>query len=149
MKSGVRIAFDYGTRRIGVAKCDPEGILCTPLCTIAADKYGVDIDQAADIVEDESAVHVYVGNPLLLSGNVGRSSSLARKWARELARKVAVPVTLVDERLTSVSAHSRLTQAGLSQKRHRSIVDQEAAVIILEEALKKERAKANTEETNK
>ncbi|WP_127843298.1 Holliday junction resolvase RuvX [Actinomyces wuliandei] len=141
MRSGVRLAFDVGTSRIGVARCGQEAILAVPVLTLRRDRYGTDREEAADLVEEYAALEVLVGLPRSMAG--GRSSSSARdsrRWARALASAVApVAVRLVDERLTTVTAHRRLHEAGLRERTFRGVVDEAAAVVILEQALETER----------
>lgn len=140
MRSGVRLAFDVGKARIGVARCDAQAILAVPVQTLRRDRYGADLDEAADLVAEHQASEVIVGLPKQLSGKGSASARDARKWARELAVIIApVPVRLVDERLTTVTAQRELHEAGMAAKNFRPVVDQAAAVIILEQALETER----------
>lgn len=141
MRYGVRLAFDVGKVRVGVARCDAEAILPVPLTTLRRDRYGADLDQAADLVQDHAAVEVVVGLPRTMSGGSSSSTRDARRWARDLAGAIApVPVRLIDERLTTVMAHRSLHESGRREKNFRAIVDQAAAVVILEQALEAERA---------
>ncbi|AYD90844.1 Holliday junction resolvase RuvX [Actinomyces sp. 2119] len=140
MRPGVRLAFDVGTSRIGVARCDQEGILAVPALTLRRDRYGSDLDEAADLVGEYAAVEVLVGLPRSMAGGSSSSAQDSRRWARSLAGTVApVPVRLVDERLTTVTAHRRLHEAGLRERTFRGVVDEAAAVVILEQALETER----------
>ncbi|CAM2932588.1 Holliday junction resolvase RuvX [Actinomyces slackii] len=141
LRPGVRLAFDVGRARIGVARCDQDALLAFPVLTLRRDRYGADLDEAADLVAEHDAVEAVVGLPINLSGAGSSSSRDARRWARELADRIApVTVRLVDERLTTVSAHRHLHEAGLKERSFRSIVDQAAAVVILEQALHAERS---------
>lgn len=139
MRSGVRLAFDVGKARVGVARCDCDAILAVPVQTMARDRYGADIDEAADLVTDHDAIEVVVGLPRPLRGGSSASTKDARRWAADLATTVSVPVRLVDERLTTVTAHRALHDAGLRARDFRPVVDQAAAVAILEQALAIER----------
>ena len=143
MRQGKRIAFDVGQARIGVAQCDPEGILATPVETLWRD--GTDIENAAQIVQECDAVEVIVGLPLNMDGTEGGSARYARSWAKELAEAIApTAVRLVDERLSTVTAHGQLTAAGRDSRKHRAVVDQAAAVVILDTALEMEQRTGNT-----
>lgn len=140
MRLGSRLAFDVGKARVGVARCDVDAILAVPECTLTRDRYGADLDEAADLVEDYEAIEVVVGLPIQLSGGSTASTREARGWARQLAARVGpVPVRLVDERLSTVSAHQALHGSGRHAKDFRPVVDQAAAVVILEQALEIER----------
>ncbi len=137
MRSGRRIAVDVGKARVGVAMCDPEAILATPYDTLT--RGHSDVTAVAALV-NESVLEVIVGLPRLMDGSEGTAAKDARRWARALARKISpVPVRMVDERLSTVSAHAQLHEAGRAGRTHRSVVDQAAAVIILETALDTER----------
>ncbi|WP_123308749.1 Holliday junction resolvase RuvX [Cellulomonas sp. PhB143] len=143
---GVRLAVDVGAVRVGLAASDPDGLVATPVETLARDtttSSGTPTDVArvvAEVAARDAAV-VYVGLPRHLSGREGEAARHARAYARRLARLVApVPVRLTDERLSSVSAHRALRESGRAERTHRSVVDQAAAVIILQSALDVERA---------
>lgn len=138
MRSGVRLGVDVGTARIGVASSDPHGMLATPVETVA--RGDGDVARLATLVAEYGAVEVVVGLPLALSGRATASTDDARAFARRLAGSVPVPVREVDERLSTVSAHSALRASGRNSRRSRPVVDQVAAVIILQHALDFERA---------
>lgn len=141
MRSGVRLAFDVGRARIGVARCDAEAILAVPVVTLKRDRYGGDIDEAADLVAEHGAVEAIVGLPVSLGGKRTPSTRDARDWARALAQAIfPVMVRLVDERLSTVSAHQALHASGRHEKDFRGVVDQAAAVVILNQALEAERS---------
>ncbi len=142
MRPGVRIGVDVGTVRVGVARTDPSALVVTPVETVPRDtRGGTDLDRLARIVADAAAVEVVVGLPRTLRGDEGSAAAAARQYATAIARRVApVPVRLVDERLSTVSAHRTLREAGVRGRRHRPVVDQVAAVVILQSALDAERA---------
>ncbi|AHU88784.1 Holliday junction resolvase RuvX [Trueperella pyogenes] len=138
MRKGVRFGVDVGAARIGVARSDSSGILATPVATLRAGKG--DIDAVAKMVREAAALEVIVGLPLNMDGTQGKSAFIAKKWARRLSRRICpVPVRMLDERLTTVQAHRQLHDAGRKEISHRAVVDQAAAVIILESALEQER----------
>lgn len=142
MRRGVRLGVDVGTVRVGVARSDPSGLLATPVETLARDtRTGRDVDALAALVLELGAIEVVVGLPTSLSGREGAAAGAARAYAEAVARRVSpVPVRLVDERLSTVTAQRSLRDAGVRGRRHRPVVDQAAAVVILQTALDAERA---------
>ncbi|PZR52749.1 Holliday junction resolvase RuvX [Xylanimonas oleitrophica] len=143
---GARLGVDVGKARIGLAASDPDGLVATPVETVprvldATSVRSADVARIAAEVEERFAAVVYVGLPRHLSGAEGAATADARAFAGRLAAALApVPVRLVDERMTTVSAHGQLRAAGRRTKSHRSVIDQAAAVIILQSALDAERA---------
>ena len=145
---GVRLCVDVGSVRVGLATSDPDGLIATPVETLARDTTKVrrgalpqDVAQIVREAHERGAAVVYVGLPRSLSGHEGAASVAARAYSVRLAQAVApVPVRLVDERMSTVSAHQALHASGLSGRRHRTVVDQAAAVVILQAALDAERA---------
>jgi putative Holliday junction resolvase len=142
VRAGVRIGVDVGTVRVGVARSDPSGFLATPVETVRRDETGAtDLARIAALVVEFQAVEVVVGLPRSLSGQLGPAAAAAHKYAVAIARRVQpVPVRSVDERLSTVSAQRSLREAGVKGRRHRPVVDQAAAVVILQSALDAERA---------
>jgi len=139
MRHGVRLGVDPGDARIGVARSDPTGFLATPLETVRRGKG--DLARLARLVRDEEAVEVVVGLPRSLSGGEGPAAAKTRDFAGRLAARIApVPVRLQDERLTTVSAEAMLRDRGKKGAERRAVVDQAAAVLILQHALDSERA---------
>jgi putative Holliday junction resolvase len=139
LRFGVRLGLDPGEARIGVARSDPSGFLATPVETVP--RGAGDLDRLAGLVTEDEAVEVVVGLPRSLSGGEGPAAARVRGFATALARRVApVPVRLCDERLTTVAAESMLRERGRSGKKRRAVVDQAAAVLILQQALDTERA---------
>jgi putative Holliday junction resolvase len=140
MRRGVRVGIDVGKVRIGVARSDNHGMLATPVETLARDQGGTaDLSRIGVIVSELEAIEVVVGLPLALSGNRTASTDDAVGFAESLARSLRVPVRLVDERLSTVSAQSALRASGRKAKTQRPVVDQVAATIILQHALDTER----------
>jgi putative Holliday junction resolvase len=138
VRHGVRLGIDPGDARIGVARSDPSGMLATPVETVRRGKG--DLRRLRQLVRSEEAVEVVVGLPRSLSGTEGPAAVRAREFAVRLAERIApVPVRLLDERLTTVSAEAMLREQRKGQKR-RAVVDQVAAVVILQHALDTERA---------
>ena len=142
MRFGVRLGIDPGDARIGVSRSDPSGMLATPVETVRRGKG--DLARIAQILAEENAVEVVVGLPRSLSGREGPAAVKVREFALELARRVApVPVRLCDERLTTVSAEAMLRDRGRKGAKRRAVVDQAAAVVILQQALETERARGS------
>jgi len=141
VRTGVRLGVDVGRARVGVARSDPHGVLATPVETLARlDDLLAGIRR---LVDEHAAIEVIVGLPLSLSGAETASTSDSRVVAEQLATELAVPVRMVDERLTTVSAARGLREAGRTAKNSRSVVDQAAAVILLQHALDLERTSGN------
>lgn len=138
MRRGVRIGVDVGTVRVGVAACDPDGVLATPVTTLDRDRG--DVDALVDLVGVHEAIEAVVGLPVSLSGREGPSASAARAYAATLATRLRpVPVRMVDERLSTVTAEHGLRTAGVKGRSRRRVVDRMAAVVILQTALDAER----------
>lgn len=147
-RRGRRLGIDLGKARIGVAVCDPDGILATPVSTVRRDMRTVgeeiphDIRELAEIASDYDVVEIVVGLPVTLSGEEGLAAEHTRTWVERFADSVSpVPVTLTDERLTTAVATRRLHERGVRGKRKRSVVDQAAAVEILQHWLDQRRRK--------
>ncbi len=140
-RPGVRVGVDVGSARVGVAASDPSATFAHPVATLPRDEqHGSDLDALVALVAEREAIEVVVGLPLLLSGEEGEAARLARAYAAGLAARLgAVPVRLVDERLTTVDAHRRLRDSGVPGRGQRSVVDQEAAALILQTALDTEK----------
>jgi putative Holliday junction resolvase len=139
MRHGVRLGIDPGDARIGVARSDPSGFLATPVETVRRGKG--DLARIARLVRDEEAFEVVVGLPRSLSGGEGPAAVKVRAFARSLAERIApVAVRLQDERLTTLSAEAMLRDRGKKGAERRAVVDQAAAVLILQHALDTERA---------
>lgn len=138
LERGARLAIDVGSVRVGVARSDPDGLLAVPEVTLARDERT--LDQLAALVSEYDAAIAYVGLPLGLDGRVGAAGAAAEEFAAALAGAIDIPVHLVDERLSTVSAQRSLQEAGRSTRHSRAYIDQAAAVVILEAALARERA---------
>jgi len=133
----VRLGVDVGSVRVGLATSDPDGLIATPIETLAR---ATSLARVVREVAERRAAVVYVGLPVHLSGAEGAASCAARNYAGLLATAVApVSVRLVDERMSTVSAHRALHESGRPGRSHRQVVDQAAAVVILQSALEAER----------
>ncbi|HEY8700314.1 MAG TPA: Holliday junction resolvase RuvX [Arthrobacter sp.] len=144
---GIKLGVDVGTVRVGVAVCDRDAILATPLKTLDRNpKKNSDIRVIASLAEELGAVQIIVGLPRTMKGEEHASARMATEYAQLLAseletRGLDVPVNLVDERLSSVSAHRSLHEAGMSSRNHRKVVDQVAAAGILQHAIDMQKAR--------
>src|SRR5215469_12690993 len=139
LRVGVRLAIDVGSARIGVAHCDSEGRLASPLGTVRRG-HG-DLDALVALAAADDVIEVVVGLPVGLSGREGPSAGEARRFAARLASRVApVPVRLVDERFTTVIAHDALRRGGSDSRARRPKVDRAAAALLLQGALDMERS---------
>ncbi|MFE3071161.1 Holliday junction resolvase RuvX [Streptomyces sp. NPDC059247] len=144
MRRGRRIAVDVGDARIGVASCDPDGVLATPVETVPGRDVPAAHRRLRQIVAEYEPIEVVVGLPRSLSGREGPAAVKVRAFAGEMAKGIApVPVRLVDERMTTVTATQGLRASGVKAKKGRSVIDQAAAVIILQNALESERVSGN------
>ena len=140
MRSGVRLGIDVGRARIGVARCDAGALLAVPVETVARAADGdADVRRVLELAEEYGAFELVVGHPLAMSGATTASTDDAVGFAERLAAAGAA-VRLVDERLSTVSAQHALRAAGRSTRSQRPVVDQVAAVIILQHAIDTERA---------
>ncbi|WFE49002.1 Holliday junction resolvase RuvX [Micromonospora sp. WMMD1155] len=143
---GVRLGVDVGQVRVGVSRSDPDGILATPLVTLARDLTAApdtvpsDVAELAALVAEHEAVAVVVGLPVNLAGKHGPAAVHVKAYADRLVDVIApVPVTLTDERMSTVVASRRLAERGVRGKRQRAVVDQAAAVEILQSWLDAQR----------
>ncbi|MEN8652824.1 Holliday junction resolvase RuvX [Streptomyces sp. 21So2-11] len=140
MRRGRRLAIDVGEARIGVASCDPDGVLATPVETVPGRDVPAAHRRLKQLVDEYEPIEVVVGLPRSLSGGEGPAAAKVRIFAQEIARGIApVPVRLVDERMTTVTASQGLRASGVKSKKGRSIIDQAAAIVILQNALEAER----------
>jgi putative holliday junction resolvase len=144
---GRRLGVDFGEVRVGVALSDPSGVLATPLVTLNRDRSGgpqsgTDLDALVALVAEHEVVEVVVGLPRTLAGRHGPAAQAAAAYARTLAERLGdgVPVRLTDERLTTVSAARVLAERGVRGRKQRAVVDQAAAVEILQGWLEARRA---------
>ena len=138
MRTGVRLAVDVGSVRVGVARSDPGGILASPLTVVRSGPGG--LDELSTLAAGADAIEVVVGLPTSLSGREGAAAAAARSFAAELAGRLApIPVRLVDERFTTTQAHDALRRGGKDSRARRATVDAAAAAVLLQAALDTER----------
>lgn len=132
-RRGVRLGIDVGKARVGVARCDQDGMLAVPVDTVP--RSDTSIERIAAVALEWEPIEIVVGLPVNLRGENTLSTADARAFAAQLGRRTGVAVRLVDERLSTVSAHAALRAAGRSQKNSRTIIDQVAAVVLLQQAV--------------
>lgn len=134
---GRRLGLDVGTARIGVASCDPDGILATPVETIRVTDgdpgWAAEVRRLSELVEEYDSVGVVVGLPTSLKGRETASTAMARSFVTALeGADPDLQVEFVDERLTTVTAGAALHGAGRNTRKQRDVIDQAAAVVLLQ-----------------
>lgn len=145
MRSGRRLGIDVGKARVGVAISDQTGLIATPFCTVLRQEtMAATVAELLKQIEDYEFIEIYVGLPLNLSGRFTASTTDSLDFAEAIAAVASAPVRFIDERLTTVTAASNLRNAGRNAKNSRAVIDQEAATLILEQALNMERATSRT-----
>ena len=140
MQRGRRIAFDYGDVRIGVAVSDPDSILSSPLTTLKATDKDL-LKQITEILTEIDPVTIYVGRPALLSGNDGSATGKASEFVEQVRTLTPVPVEMIDERMSTISAARNLRDSCRNAKDSKGAIDMASAVAILEFALEIEKRK--------
>ncbi len=137
-RRGARLGVDVGTVRIGVARCDPDGILATPVETVA--RGDGDLRRLSVLATEYDVVEIVVGLPLTLAGKQGIAAEQVEAFAARLAAAVEVPVRIVDERLSTAAAQKSLHAMGKDTRDSRSVIDQAAAALIVQSAVDLEKA---------
>lgn len=140
-RRGVRLGIDVGRARVGVARSDPDGMLAVPVETVPRSE--TSIDRIVELSAEYEPFEFIVGLPVNMQGSDTASTVDAREFAAALQSRTGTPVRLVDERLSTVSAHAALRSSGRNQKNSRSIVDQVAAVVLLQQAIDMEKSTGN------
>ena len=135
---GVKVGIDLGDVRIGVARSDRHGVLATPVETVR--RGPGDMERIAAIVAEYEAVELIVGLPKGLNGSEGAAAAKVRQWVGDFSASYPqIPVRFIDERLTTVSAAAQLRAAGKNAKNSKDVIDQAAAVVIVQSVLDAER----------
>jgi len=132
----VRIGVDVGKARVGVSRCTPEATLVVPVATL---ERSTAISELVEVAKQWETLEVVVGLPVSLQGRHTESTDDAENFAQELAVASGLPVRMVDERLSTVSATAQLHASGKKSAQHRGVIDQVAAVILLQHAVDHER----------
>ena len=126
------LGIDYGHRRLGIAVSDDEKILASPLPVYSRRNLDVDLAFLLDIVKENEVERAVVGLPRNMNGSIGRMAKEVLSFAGKLQRKINIPVSTFDERMTSVEAERVLVETNLSRKRRKGLRDSIAAVLILQ-----------------
>jgi putative Holliday junction resolvase len=140
------MALDMGERRIGVALSDTTRVLATPLTTVRVASRAVALKQIAALVVQHEVAVLVVGLPLTLNGEIGPQAQIVQAFVEELRQVVAVPIHLIDERLTSVAAERMMIDLGIKAEQRRARIDEVAASIILQDFLEAQRDRGEEEE---
>lgn len=140
-RRGVRLGIDVGRARIGVARCDPDGLLAVPVETVPRSDAAV--GRIAELAAEYEPLELVVGLPINLRGEDTASTADAREFAEALGRACGIAVRLIDERLSTVTAHQALRASGRTQRTSRGVVDQAAAVVLLQHAIDTEKNTGN------
>jgi len=140
-RRGVRLGIDVGRARIGVARSDPDGLLAVPVETVA--RTDAAVGRIAELVAEYEPLELVVGLPINLRGEDTASTADARAFAEALGRACGVAVRMIDERLSTVTAHQALRASGRTQRNSRGVVDQAAAVVLLQHAIDTEKNTGN------
>lgn len=138
------LAVDFGEKRIGLAVS--EGELALPLLTLRRTSDDDAVASIAAIAREEKVTELVVGLPKRLDGTIGAAAERARNFASKLQAATDLPCVLVDEALTSHAAEQRLREAGVDPRRHPERVDQIAALLLLEELLRRRAGESDVEE---
>ena len=137
-RRGVRLGIDVGKARVGVSRCDPDGMLAFPVETVPRSDSSV--TRIGELCAEYEPLEIIVGLPVNMKGTDTASTTDARAFAAAILRHTGVSVRLIDERLSTVTAHAALRSSGRTQRNSRSIVDQVAAVVLLQQAIDMEKS---------
>lgn len=127
------LGIDHGDVRIGIAMSDETAFLASPLTTVQNSKHAA--DEIAALTAEHQVEKVIIGLPLNMDGSAGPATEKVRRFAAKLAKKTDVPIIENDERLTTVTAHHNLREAGLDGRKRKGVVDMAAAQVILQDWL--------------
>jgi len=133
LRRGRRIGIDYGDVRIGVATTDLDAILVSPLLTLKNDEEL--FQNLANLVKEQEPLYIALGSPLNLSGETSNKSAAVLAFANQVKKLLEIDIFLIDERLTTISAQNQLREVGIGSRESKGIIDQIAAVNILNQAL--------------
>ncbi len=144
-RRGIRIGLDVGSVRVGVARTDPDGVLAVPVATVKRSAKAQDVAQIVALIAEYEPLEIVVGLPIGLGGAHGPAAQAAVEYARMLldalsGNQMQLPIRLMDERMSTMQASRQLQAAGRDSRKGRSVIDQAAAVIIVQQAVDQERA---------
>ncbi|MBC8122302.1 MAG: Holliday junction resolvase RuvX [Gemmatimonadaceae bacterium] len=129
------LGLDVGDRRIGVAGCDATGLVATPLATITRSEWSIDVQTIRGWIRERRAETVVIGLPRNMNGSIGPQALRVQKFGERLALDLEMPIDYVDERLSTVQAERSLRSSNISSSKRRSLIDQQAAAVILQQWL--------------
>ena len=132
---GALIGLDLGTKRIGVAASDPDRRVAVTVETIEHESFGISAKRILALAAERAAAGFVLGLPVNMDGSEGPKAQSARAFARNLARLTDLPIALWDERLSTAAVERELIAADASRKKRAAVIDQHAAVFILQGAL--------------
>jgi putative Holliday junction resolvase len=141
------LGLDVGSKRIGIAISDPLGITAQGLKTLQRQNKRIDFEKLVQLAREHEVSEVVVGFPLRMSGAEGIQAEKMHRFADELRERLQLPVHLWDERLTSAEANRLLRETEMSIKRRGQVVDQMAAVLILQSWMEHRSHKERTSST--
>lgn len=141
MQRGRRLAFDFGDVRIGVAVCDPDAILASPVITLRSSDKDL-MKQVSRLCDEYQPIAIYIGSPSNMDGSSGGAVEKVQAFGQRVGAISNAPITYIDERLSTVSAARDMRDSGVSAKDSKSRIDQAAAVAILEFALSLEKKRS-------
>jgi putative holliday junction resolvase len=137
---GALIGLDLGTKTIGVATSDPDRRLATGVETVPRTRFSADASRLMALAVERKAVAFVLGLPLNMDGSEGPRAQSTRAFARNLARLTELPIALWDERLSTAAVERELIAADVSRSKRKAVIDQHAAIFILQGALDRLRA---------
>lgn len=127
------LAIDYGQKRTGLAVCDPDEIICSPLAVLETEKNL--LGRICKTIETENIEAVVVGLPLNMDGTKGPQADITEKFAAELEKQIAIPLHFCDERLSSFAAEDKFAEADIKNSKRKKPLDAVAAAEILQSFL--------------
>jgi len=132
---GALIGLDLGAKTIGVAVCDPDRRVATPVETIMRKRFALDAERILALAAERRAAGVVLGLPINMDGSEGPRAQSTRAFARNLAKLTELPIALWDERLSTAAVERALITADASRAKRKAVIDAHAAAYILQGAL--------------
>ncbi len=132
---GALIGLDLGTKTIGVAASDPDRRLATGVETVTRKIFTADAARLLALAAERKAIGFVLGLPINMDGSEGPRAQSTRAFARNLARRTELPIALWDERLSTAAVERELISADVSRRKRAAVIDQHAAIFILQGAL--------------
>ena len=129
------IGLDLGSKRIGVAICDENQKIATPLKTIKKSKFEDLINELEDIIKENNIKGIIIGNPINMDGSLGNSSQSVNDVSKAISKEIDLPISLWDERLSTVGAFKLTENLGINVTKREKNIDKNAAAFILQGAI--------------